>query len=103
MQTVLGVAGLASLIEDRLDGLQGEVWEQWVDINFRLAADPSIQGACEPLLAIARKKIDTIISVPGRYSDAARTPAQALQLPIRSCFHMPVPGFAPGGLALRRR
>lgn len=59
VHTVLGVEGLASMIDDRLNTLEGEVWERWVEINYRLAADPGLHGACEHLLCVAEKPDST--------------------------------------------
>jgi len=53
--TVLGVEGLISMIESGVNALSGEAWERWADLNYRLAADPSIHGCVEHLLAVAVK------------------------------------------------
>ena len=55
--TVLGVEGLVSMIEDGVNALSGEAWDAWVDLNYRLAADPSIHGCVEHLLAVAVKPL----------------------------------------------
>jgi S-adenosylmethionine-dependent methyltransferase len=55
--TVLGVEGLVSMIEDGVNALSGEAWETWVDLNYRIAADPSIHGCVEHLLAVAVKPL----------------------------------------------
>jgi len=52
---VLGVEGLVSMIEERVNDLSGELWQSWVDLNYRVAPDPSIHGLVEHLLVIARK------------------------------------------------
>ncbi len=36
--------------------LQGAQWEAWVDINYRLAKDPSVHGAAVHLFAVARRR-----------------------------------------------
>jgi ubiquinone/menaquinone biosynthesis C-methylase UbiE len=51
--TILGVEGLVSQIEDGINALSGPAWEAWVDLNYRVAADPSIHGGAEHLLVIA--------------------------------------------------
>jgi SAM-dependent methyltransferase len=56
VRTVLGVEGLSTLIDDKLNALQGEAWEAWVDLNYRAAADPSLHGASDHLLCVAEKK-----------------------------------------------
>jgi len=53
--TVLGVEGLVSMIEDRVNALSGEAWDTWVNLNYRVAADSSIHGCVEHLLAIVVK------------------------------------------------
>jgi S-adenosylmethionine-dependent methyltransferase len=53
--TILGVEGLVSGTEEQVNALSGEAWDTWVDLNYRLAADPSIHGCVEHLLAVAIK------------------------------------------------
>ncbi len=53
--TVLGVEGLVSMIEEGVNALSGEAWDLWLDLNYRFAADPSILGCVEHLLAVAAK------------------------------------------------
>jgi ubiquinone/menaquinone biosynthesis C-methylase UbiE len=55
--TVLGVEGLVSIIEAEVNALSGKAWELWVDLNYRVAPDPSIHGCVEHLLAVALKPI----------------------------------------------
>lgn len=55
MVALLGVEGVVSMIEEGVNALQGEAWDWWVDLNYRLAADPSIHGCVEHLLAVAVK------------------------------------------------
>ena len=52
---VLGAEGLVSMIEENVNALQGEAWEFWAGLNYRVAADPSIHGCVEHLLAVAIK------------------------------------------------
>lgn len=52
---LLGVEGLVSMIEQGVNALTGDDWEAWVDLNERLAGDPSIHGGVEHLLAVAVK------------------------------------------------
>jgi len=54
-RAILGVEGLSTLIDDKLNQLQGAEWEAWVDLNYQLAADPSLYGASDHLLCIAYK------------------------------------------------
>jgi len=51
--TVLGVEGLVSMIDDGVNELSGAAWDAWENLNYRVAADPSIHGCVEHLLAIA--------------------------------------------------
>jgi S-adenosylmethionine-dependent methyltransferase len=52
---LLGVEGLVSMIEDGVNALSGAAWEKWVELNHRVAADPSVHGCVEHLLAVAVK------------------------------------------------
>jgi S-adenosylmethionine-dependent methyltransferase len=54
---VLGVEGLVSMVEDGVNALSGEAWDTWVDLNYRIAADPSIHGCVEHLLVVAVKPL----------------------------------------------
>ncbi|MBM4424454.1 MAG: class I SAM-dependent methyltransferase [Chloroflexi bacterium] len=53
VRAVLGVEGLASMIDDKLNALEGDAWNAWVSLNYCAAFDPSLHGACEHLLCIA--------------------------------------------------
>lgn len=53
--TVLGVEGVVSLREEKVNALTGDAWEHWVDINYRIAHDPCTHGGVEHLLAICRR------------------------------------------------
>ncbi len=55
VRALLGVEGLSTLIDDKLNALQGDSWEAWVDLNYRLAVEPSLHGASDHLLCIAAK------------------------------------------------
>jgi 2-polyprenyl-3-methyl-5-hydroxy-6-metoxy-1,4-benzoquinol methylase len=54
-QTVLACEGIVSMIDEKINVLEGELWNVWVDLNYRLAPDPSLHGACEHLLVVAYK------------------------------------------------
>jgi S-adenosylmethionine-dependent methyltransferase len=54
---VLGVEGLVSMVENEVNALSGEAWDTWVDLNYRIAADPSIHGCVEHLLVVAVKPL----------------------------------------------
>jgi ubiquinone/menaquinone biosynthesis C-methylase UbiE len=53
--TVLGVEGLVSLHEEGVNELSGFAWEAWLDLNYRVAPDPTIHGCTEHLLLIGNK------------------------------------------------
>jgi ubiquinone/menaquinone biosynthesis C-methylase UbiE len=48
--------GVVSMIEEGINGLSGELWEAWVELNWRLGRDPSVHGAAEHLLYVGRKE-----------------------------------------------
>jgi SAM-dependent methyltransferase len=52
---LLGVEGLVSMIESEVNALSGEAWDAWVDLNYRVARDPSIHGCVEHLLVVGVK------------------------------------------------
>jgi S-adenosylmethionine-dependent methyltransferase len=55
ISAILGVEGLSTLIDDKLNAVQGSDWEALVDLNYQLAKDPSLLGASDHLLCIAHK------------------------------------------------
>jgi ubiquinone/menaquinone biosynthesis C-methylase UbiE len=55
VRALLGVEGLSTLIDDKVNALQGEAWEAWVEMNYRAAADSSLHGASDHLLCVAEK------------------------------------------------
>jgi SAM-dependent methyltransferase len=55
VRTVLGVEGLVSMIEEQVNALDGPAWQAWVDLNWRVAPDPSLHGGVEHLLVVAHK------------------------------------------------
>ncbi len=55
--TVLGVEGLVSMLEEKVNALSGEAWDTWVDLNWRVAADPALHGGVEHLLVVARRPL----------------------------------------------
>jgi len=52
----LACEGVVSMIEERLAETGGELWQTWVDLNYRLSRDTSIYGAAEHLLCVGRKR-----------------------------------------------
>jgi S-adenosylmethionine-dependent methyltransferase len=54
---VLGVEGVVSMIEEGVNALQGKAWQTWVELNQRLAPEPSLLGAAEHLLVVLEKPL----------------------------------------------
>lgn len=52
---LLAAEGITSLIDEKVSEWTGEVWEAWVNLNYRLGKDPSIHGACFHLAWAGRK------------------------------------------------
>jgi S-adenosylmethionine-dependent methyltransferase len=52
---LIACEGVVSLIEEQINELTGQVWEEWVDLNFLLGKDPTIHGAAEHLLYVGRR------------------------------------------------
>lgn len=55
-RALIGVEGLSTLIDEKLNALQGEAWEAWVDLNYRVANDPTLLGASDHLVCIAERQ-----------------------------------------------
>jgi ubiquinone/menaquinone biosynthesis C-methylase UbiE len=54
-QALLAQEGLVSMIDEKINLLQGEAWEAWVDLNYRCGKDPAIHGGAEHLLYVGRR------------------------------------------------
>ena len=54
---IMGVEGVVSMIEEGVNALSGSAWQTWVDLNYRLAPEPSLHGAAEHLLIALRKPL----------------------------------------------
>src|SRR5437899_12522231 len=52
---LIGCEGAISMIEETINELKGDECDSWVDLNYRLGTDLSLQGAAEPLLYVDRK------------------------------------------------
>lgn len=52
---LIGCEGVISMIREKVDALDGEDWERWMDLNYRLGKDPSTHGVTEHLLYVGRK------------------------------------------------
>jgi SAM-dependent methyltransferase len=70
--SILGLEGVISHIEQQVNILTGEVWEKWVDVNYRLATDPSIFGCVEHLLVVAHKPLwrSVVVQLARRLQEA---------------------------------
>ena len=56
VEKILAAEGLLAAIEDRgVNALEGAAWDYWVDLNYRVAGDPSLHGGADHLLVIARR------------------------------------------------
>lgn len=52
---VLGVEGIVAGHEEEVNKLQGEDWDKWVDLNYKLGLEPSLYGASDHILYLGRK------------------------------------------------
>ncbi len=53
---LIGCEGVVSGREDHINQLEGDLWEQWVDFNYRFGQEPLLYGAADRLLYVGRKK-----------------------------------------------
>ena len=51
---LIGCEGVVAGHEENVNALQGEAWELWVDLNYRLGQDPALRGAADHLLHVGR-------------------------------------------------
>lgn len=54
---LLGVEGVVSTSEEKINALEGEAWGRWVDVNYQIAHDPYSLGGIEHILAVCRKPV----------------------------------------------
>jgi ubiquinone/menaquinone biosynthesis C-methylase UbiE len=52
---LVGCEGAVAQIEDRVNELTGELWEKWVDVNYRVGHQRAMLGAADHLLYVGRK------------------------------------------------
>jgi SAM-dependent methyltransferase len=52
---LVGCEGLVARVEEKVNELDGELWEAWVDLNYRVGKDPCLYGASEHLLYVGRR------------------------------------------------
>jgi len=52
---LIATEGVISMIEEKVNELTGELWEAWVELNYKLGKDPTVHGAAEHLLYVGKK------------------------------------------------
>ena len=50
-----GCEGVVAEHENKVNELEGEAWEAWVDLNYRLGQDPTLYGASDHLFYVGEK------------------------------------------------
>jgi len=53
--SLIGCEGGISLIEEKINELIGESFDDWVDLNYKMGKDPIFHGGAEHLLYVGRK------------------------------------------------
>lgn len=53
---LIACEGVVSMIEEGVNELKGDLWEAWVELNWRLGKDPFVHGAAEHLLYVGRTR-----------------------------------------------
>lgn len=53
---LIGCEGLVAGHEDHINQLDGDLWQQWVELNYHFAHEPSLYGASDHLLYVGRKQ-----------------------------------------------
>ena len=54
---LVGCEGAVSRIEEQINQLQGDEWEFWTQMNYRLGQEPTMYGASDHLLYIGQQPI----------------------------------------------
>lgn len=57
MCLLVGCEGVTAGHAEAVNRSSGSVWEQWVDLNYRLGRDPAMHGASDHLLYMGRKTV----------------------------------------------
>jgi S-adenosylmethionine-dependent methyltransferase len=52
---LIACEGIVSFIDDQVNELTGDLWDFWVNLNYRLGKDHTVHGAAEHLLYIGRR------------------------------------------------
>jgi ubiquinone/menaquinone biosynthesis C-methylase UbiE len=53
---LIACEGVISGIEEKVEALTGDLWQTWVELNYRLGKHPETHGTAEHLLYVGRKK-----------------------------------------------
>ena len=53
--SVIACEGGISLIEEKVNELTGELFDDWVELNYKMGKNPTFHGAAEHLLYVGRK------------------------------------------------
>lgn len=61
---LIGCEGIVAGHEEQVNQLQGEAWDIWADLNFRLGQDPALHGAADHILYIGRKPFEQAAARP---------------------------------------
>jgi S-adenosylmethionine-dependent methyltransferase len=52
---LVAAEGIISMIGDKVNQTEGELWDAWVQLNYHVGHDPHVHGGAEHLLYIGRK------------------------------------------------
>jgi hypothetical protein len=52
---LIGCEGVVAGHEEVINKVEGELWETWVELNYRLGQEPTLHGAADHLLYVGRK------------------------------------------------
>ena len=52
---LIGCEGVVAGHEEDINKVEGELWDTWVALNYRLGQEPSLHGAADHLLYIGKK------------------------------------------------
>lgn len=52
---IIGVEGVVARLEDRVNALDAERWQAWVEMNYRIGKDPAMHGAADHMLYMGRQ------------------------------------------------
>lgn len=51
---IIGVEGVVARLEDRINALDAEMWQAWVEMNYRIGKDPAMHGAADHMLYVGQ-------------------------------------------------